>query len=109
MCTGLLRLIVVAICLLFGTVTLGIETPQNADQGATILHQIGRLEEKVDGLKQSSSSLTPLWIAFAALLVSGLSVLVNYVNGRRTLTQKSNEERAKVLQDRLDRFYGPLR
>lgn len=109
MSTRVRNLIAATTVILCCPAAFGGDAPLPADQGTSISHQIGRLEEKVDELKKSSGSSTPIWIALAALLVSGLSVIVAYVNGRRTLTQKANEEQAKVLQDRLDRFYGPLR
>ncbi len=100
-------LLAVAISLLSCSAAFSADTPRPADQSATLAHQIGRLEEKVDELKRANSA--PFWIALGALVVSGLSVFVNYRNGQRALTQKAPEEQAKVLQDRLDRFYGPLR
>jgi len=105
--TSVRNLIVGTACVLCCSAAYGGDAPLHPDQGTTISHQIGRLEEKVDELKKAGS--TPFWIALGALVVSGLSVLVSYWNGQRTLKHKSNDEQAKVLQDRLDRFYGPLR
>jgi hypothetical protein len=87
----------------------GEDAPALTPQADAISQQIGRLEEKINELSQKPTSTTPFWIALAALVISGLSVFVSYLNGRKALTQKANEERAKVIQDRLDRFYGPLR
>jgi hypothetical protein len=102
-------LVVTAGVLLHCPAVHGEVAPAPTTQADAISHQIGRLEEKINELSQKSTSTTSLWIALAALVISGLSVLVSYLNGRKALTQKANDEQAKVIQDRLDRFYGPLR
>ena len=101
------------LCVFFPKIAVGQQDDASISQRLDALQvSLENLSEKVDANKGWSAKELVTSIGsmtgVLAVIVSAATIWVNRKMSLRSLTQKANEEKARNLQERLDKFYGPL-